>query len=88
MGAIMTPEFDLMISCARGQMYGTITRCASGGEVELRDDQCVQLIEALAGSDSRVDTLRHFFLLNNGSRPALQIVSTPQPERTPGDWRL
>lgn len=92
----MRPQFDLMISFDRGQMHGTITRSSTGDEVELRDDECARLLDALAVSESRVDTLRHFFILNNTARNSLEIVSQPAaefaqigaPRPSADDWRL
>ena len=85
----MTPEFTFSAQFARGTCNGTITREHDGLELDLRDDQVGELIEQLATSPSKIDTLRNWFVAHYvRPAPVAEFAQIGAPRPSADDWRL
>jgi hypothetical protein len=83
----MSPEFTFTAQFARGACSGTVTRERDGLELDLRDDEVRHLIDELAESSSKIDTLRNWFVAHY-VRPAAEFAQVAPRSGGAGDWRL
>jgi hypothetical protein len=85
----MTPEFTFQAQFARTGCDGTITRERDGVELDLRNDEVLRLIDELAASPSKVDTLRNWFVAHYvPPKAAAEFAQIGSPRPSGDDWRL